>query len=160
MTPHPALTKLIQIAWGNQATGNVKFNKTVIYMGVLSTGKLKAHRTDFPTQSWVCWPEAKPHGSFSGSYLSRWNVPWILACPSQRRCGSTVWTAVWPGNPSLNKHTYCTQTVFQQPGVIPICLDGIFPCTPVNRYLLRDTATRLLRGFASHPIAYRVRHFY
>lgn len=75
-------------------------------------------------------------------------------CP-ECRCVSPLKAAIWPGNPALNKQTYCTQTAFQHLESFPYAWMAFFPCTLVNRFLLRGTATRLLRGFASHPITDR-----
>lgn len=128
VTPHTTLTRLIQIAWGNQATGNAKYKRTVTYMGVLSTGKLKARLTDFPIQSWVCWPEAKPMVSFQEDICRVEMCPGFSpTCLSWHRCVSTLQTAVWPGNPSLNKHTCCTQTAFQSPESFPSVWMAFFP---------------------------------
>lgn len=78
----------------------------------------------------------------------------VEMCP-ECKCVSPLKAAVWPGNPALNKQTYCTQTAFQHLESFPYPWMAFFPCTLVNRFLLRGTATRLLRGFASHPITDR-----
>lgn len=161
VTPFPAVTKLIQVAQGNKTTGNAKYNKTVIYTWVPSTSKLKAHLKISPPNHEFAELKQTLMVSLGEAIFHVEMCPgFSLTCPSLSiGVGAHYRQLSGLGIPPLINTLTAHRQHFSS-RIISICLDGIFPCTSINRFLLRDIATKALRGLASHPFAYKIRHFY